>query len=271
VTCGRNGPPHEIEHGGVPLMLMLLVVATSTVVKTQNQTPNQSQTQPTTQSPAPTAPPAADSEQGNGVLPNPKRMLDVMPNFDTVNETQTPLVPLTTRQKYELALWSTYDISVYPGLLVEAGIEQLTNGEPHYGRNVAALVKRFAATEGDQATSSLFRYGLLPALLKEDPRYFRRGRGPAWNRVSHAIAQIVVIRSDAGGYTFNAPVILGRLMQAGISNLYYPAQDRSATGTARDVGINVLYDAGFNVLKEFYPDLLNKLKRRHATTQPNGS
>jgi hypothetical protein len=89
--------------------------------------------------------------------------------------------------------------------------------------------------------------------------------------VSHAIAQIVVIRSDAGGHTFNAPVILGRLMQAGISNLYYPAPDRSATGTARDFGVNVLFDAGFNVLKEFYPDLLNKMKRRHAPTQPGTS
>jgi hypothetical protein len=76
VTCARNGPPREIEHRGVPLMLMLLVVATSTVVQTESQTPNQSQTQPTAQSPAPTAPQAVDSGEGNGVLPNPKRMLD---------------------------------------------------------------------------------------------------------------------------------------------------------------------------------------------------
>ena len=55
---------------------------------------------------------------------------------------------------------------------------------------------------------------------------------------------------------------------AGVSNLYYPPQDRSVNGTIKDLGINVVYDAGFNVLKEFYPDVLSKLKRRNATTSP---
>jgi hypothetical protein len=192
----------------------------------------------------------------------------VVPNFVTANDTAANRVPLTTRQKYELAWVSTYDISAHFGNLLESSIQQWTNGEPHYGRNLAAFGKRFAASEGDQATSSLFIHGLLPSLLKEDPRYFRLGKGSAGARLFRAVTRAVVIRTDAGGHTFNTPAILGQLMQAGVSNFYYPRQDRSVNGTVKDLGINVVYDAAFNILKEFYPDVLSKLKRSHATTSP---
>jgi hypothetical protein len=182
----------------------------------------------------------------------------------TVNDTPANRGPLTTRQKYELAWVETYDISAHLGNLLESGIQQLTNGEPHYGTNLAAFGKRFAASEGDQATSSLFIHGLLPSLLKEDPRYFRLGKGSVGARLSRAVTRVFVIRTDSGGHTFNTPAILGQLMQAGVSNLYYPPKDRSLNGTVKDLGINVVYDAAFNILKEFYPDVLNKLKRRHA-------
>jgi hypothetical protein len=216
----------------------------------------------------PTGRSATDSERESGILTSPNRIAFVVPNFVTANDTAANRVPLTTRQKYELAWVSTYDISAHLGNLLESSIQQWTNGEPHYGRNLAAFGKRFAASEGDQATSSLFIHGLLPSLLKEDPRYFRLGKGSSGARLYRAVTRAFVIRTDAGGHTFNTPAILGQLMQAGISNFYYPPQDRSVSGTVKDLGINIVYDAVFNVLKEFYPDVLNKLKRQHTTAPP---
>jgi hypothetical protein len=255
------------------LFLLLLMGAMPSVGRAQDQPldepSDQPQTQPTTQPPS--TPPAAsrpDSGEENGILASPNRIAFVMPNFVTANDTAANRVPLTTRQKYELAWVSTYDSSAHFGNLLESSIQQWTNGEPHYGTNLAAFGKRFAAAEGDQATSSLFIHGLLPSLLKEDPRYFRLGKGSAAARLYRAVTRAVVIRTDAGGHTFNTPAILGQLMQAGISNFYYPPQDRSVNGTVKDLGINVVYDAAFNILKEFYPDVLNKLKRGQATTSP---
>jgi hypothetical protein len=221
--------------------------------------------------PSPSAAPAAQpAETGaeSGILESPKRILDVIPNFVTVNDTRANQGPLTSRQKYQLAWVSTYDISAHLGDLLQASIQQWTNGEPHYGRNLSAFGKRFAASEGDQAVSEFFIRGLWPSLLKEDPRYFRGGKGPVWDRVSRAVTRAFVIRTDSGGHTFNFPYVLGQFMQAGISNLYYPRQDRSASGTVKDVGINFGYNAAGNILKEYYPDLVNKLKRKHATTSP---
>jgi hypothetical protein len=262
----RNCQRGYVVHAAVFLLLL-----TPGAVGAQDQPSGQPQTQPTDQSPAPPPPPPpvarpTDSGKQSGILASPDRILDIVPNFVTVNDTDANRAPLTTPQKYKLAWVSSEDFSAHIGNAVEAGIQQWLNGEPHYGRNLAAFGKRFAAEESDQFSSEMFMRGLLPSLLKEDPRYFRAGRGSAWARVTHAVGQAFVTRTDSGGHTFNTPSILGQFMQAGVSNLYYPRQDRSVNGTVKDVGINVVYGAAFNVLKEFYPDALNKLRRRHVTS-----
>jgi hypothetical protein len=267
----RNCQRCAVAYAGV--FLLGLMGAMPSAARAQDRPPDQPSDEPRIQPPdqsGPTAPatPRSDSDGESAILASPNRIAFVVPNFVTANDTAANRVPLTTRQKYELAWVSTYDISAHFGNLLESSIQQWTNGEPHYGRNLAAFGKRFAAAEGDQATSSLFIHGLLPSLLKEDPRYFRLGKGSAAARLYRAVTRAVVIRTDAGGHTFNTPAILGQLMQAGISNFYYPPQDRSVNGTVKDLGINVVYDAAFNILKEFYPDVLNKLKRGQATTSP---
>src|SRR5437763_7818831 len=59
------------------------------------------------------------------------------------------------------------------------------------------------SSEGDQVTSSLLISGMLPALLKEDPRYFRRGVGSPWSRTWYAVERTVITRKDDGRPTFN--------------------------------------------------------------------
>ena len=54
-------------------------------------------------------------------------------------------------------------------------------------------------------------------------------------------------------------------MQAELSTLYYPPVDRTARGTMTNWAIQLVYNSAFNVLKEFYPDLLAKL-RHHGLT-----
>jgi hypothetical protein len=76
----------------------------------------------------------------------------------------------------------------------------------------------------------------------------------------------VITRTDAGGQTFNTPQVLGQLLQQGISTAYYPEQDRSASGVFGDCGINLAYNSAYNILKEFYPDLLRVVFHRHRKT-----
>lgn len=192
----------------------------------------------------------------------PKRIFWIIPNFMTTNDQPENEGPLTTKEKYTIAWHQFADVSAHFGNLVQASISQAANGEPHYGQGWGAFGERFAAQEGDQFTGSFLIYGVLPQLLHQDPRYFRKGRGSAWSRVGYAASRVVIARNDDGKEVFNAAQIFGQLGQAGISLSYYPQQDRSVTGLFVGWAINQGYNIGWNQLKEFTPDLGAFLKRR---------
>jgi hypothetical protein len=194
---------------------------------------------------------------------NPKRILDIIPNFQTTNDTPDGQAPLTVRDKYVLAYHQTVDFSAHLGNLFQATLQQASNGQPHYGQGWKPYARRVGAAEADQVTSAFFIFGFLPHVLHEDPRYFRKGKGLVWNRIRYAATRTVVTRTDSGYPTFNTPQVLGQLLQQGISTAYYPQQDRSAGGVFQNWGINLAYNSAYNVLKEFYPDLLRIVVHRH--------
>ena len=204
--------------------------------------------------------PAADVEIKNAK--NSKRIFGIIPNFISTNDTIANQGPLTSREKYVLSYHQMFDVSAHIGNFVQSVISQAANGQPHYGQGWAAFGERFAASEGDQITSSLFIYGVLPSVLNDDPRYFRRGSGSIGSRVWYAASRTVITRKDSGQPTFNLPQTLGQLIQGGISTSYYPAQDRTASAVFTQWGVNLAYNSGYNMLREFMPDFGQYLARR---------
>lgn len=193
---------------------------------------------------------------------NPKRILDIIPNFQTTNE-KPEYTPMTPREKYILAYHQTVDFSAHIGNLFQAALQQASDGQPHYGQGWGPYAQRFGAAEADQVTSAFFIFGFLPHVLKQDPRYFRQGQGSPWSRIAYAASRTVIARTDAGNSTFNTPQVLGQLLQQGISTAYYPPQDRSVNGVFQNWGINLAYNCAYNALKEYYPDFLRWTFHRH--------
>ena len=191
----------------------------------------------------------------------PKRIFWIIPNFMTANDQPENKGPLTPRQKFNIAWHQFFDMSAHFGNLIQASISQAANGLPHYGQGWGAFGERYAAQEGDQFTGSMLIYGVLPTVLHQDPRYFRRGRGSVWSRVAYAASRVVIARTDAGKPTFNASSVFGQFGQASISMLYYPQQDRKIEGVVQGWAINQGYNIGWNQLKEFTPDLGAYMKR----------
>jgi hypothetical protein len=204
--------------------------------------------------------PAPDAATKNAQ--NPKRIFGIIPNFISTNDTTANQEPLTVREKYILSLHQMFDVSAHIGNLLQSAVSQAANGQPHYGQGWGAFGERFAASEGDQMTSSLFIYGVLPSVLHDDPRYFRHGSGSIGSRLWYAASRTVITRKDSGQPTFNVPQTLGQLIQGGISTSYYPQQDRTVSGVFTQWGVNLAYNSGYNMLREFMPDLGQYLARR---------
>lgn len=163
---------------------------------------------------------------------------------------------MTDKEKFTLAYHQFFDVSAHVGNAFQAALQQASNGQPHYGQGWGAYAERFGAAEGDQVTSSLLIYGLLPSVLHDDPRYFRRGKGSFMSRVLYAASRTVITRKDSGDSTFNAPQVFGQLGQGAISTLYYPQQDRSVGAVFHNWGINLAYTSAYLTLREFYPDVI---------------
>jgi hypothetical protein len=222
--------------------------------------------------PDPQVQPSTSSQDKEARDEVPKRIFWIIPNFMTTNDQPENQGPLTPKQKFTIAWHQFFDMSAHFGNIVQAGISQAANGLPHYGQGWGAFGERYAAQEGDQFTGSMLIYGVLPTVLHQDPRYFRKGRGSAWSRIYYAASRVVVARTDAGKPTFNASGMFGQLGQASISMLYYPQQDRKIGGVVSGWCINQGYNIGWNQLKEFTPDLgaymRRHSKKHNSATQP---
>jgi hypothetical protein len=208
---------------------------------------------------APSGPPSNPTGQQDE---NPKRILGIIPNFQTKDDTPQNQPPLTVKEKYTLAWHQTVDFSAHFGNLFQAMLQQASNGQPHYGQGWGPYAERFGAAEGDQVTSAFFIFGFIPHILHDDPRYFRKAKGSVWSRITYSASRTVITRTDAGNATFNVPQVAGQLFQQSISTAYYPPVDRTAGRVFQNWGVSLAYNSAYNVLKEFYPDFLRIVFRR---------
>lgn len=196
--------------------------------------------------------------------PGRQRVLGVLPNFRTVEDTGS-YEPISTREKFTIATKDTVD---YPLMIVGlgfAGLAQLTDQHQYFGEGVKGFAHRYGTAYADQFVSNYLTEGLMPILLHEDPRYFRRGSagGGVWSRTAYAASRILITKTDRGRATFNFSEVLGNAAFAGIASAYYPGERRLSNNAAR-FSTQLGTDAISQVLKEFWPDVKRKyFSRRH--------
>jgi hypothetical protein len=191
-----------------------------------------------------------------------KHIMGVVPNYSAVNDPTTFFQPITPREKFTIAAHDSFDPFNWVLAGVYAGVYQWQHDYRQWGQGGQAYAKRYGATFADGAISTYISEGILPTLLHEDPRYFRLGTGTKWHRIGYAMTRVLVTKTDSGGDRFNNSEIEGNLIAVAISNLYYPSLNRTVGNTLEKFGINVVSDASFNVLREFWPDMKHKVLHR---------
>jgi hypothetical protein len=188
------------------------------------------------------------------------RLFGTLPDFLTV-ENAEHVPPLTTKQKYDVTLRSSFDpgqLLFYGGI---AGISQAENADPSFKQGASGYGKRFALAFADGTTENVLVTAVFASMLHQDPRYFRLAEGGIARRTAYSVSRIFVTRSDAGHAQFNFSEILGSAVAAGLYNAYHPASDRTFSNTIASWWMQVGYDTGFIVIREFWPDVRRKFTR----------
>jgi len=196
-----------------------------------------------------------------------QRVLGVIPNF-YVTYDHDP-APLTAKQKYELAWKSSIDPFTWLITGAFAGVEQADDTFPGYGQGAQGYAKRYGANFADNFIGTEIGGAILPALFKQDPRYYYKGTGTVRARVLYAIANAVICKGDNGRWQVNYSGILGGMAAGGISNLYYPASDRNGAAlTFENAGLGIAGSAVANLFQEFVIKKLTPKSRNNASGTP---
>jgi hypothetical protein len=179
-----------------------------------------------------------------------QRVLGVVPNFYVTYDHNA--LPLAAKQKFELAWKSILDPFTFVASGGIAGVEQATNSFKGYGQGAQGYGKRYGASIADFSIGTMIGGAILPALLKQDPRYFYKGTGTVGSRITYALGTSVVSKGDNGHWQPAYAGILGSLAAGGISNLYYPSGDRNgARLTFENTAFGIAGSAASNILQEF--------------------
>lgn len=193
-----------------------------------------------------------------------QRVLGVVPNFYVSYVPDA--VSLTSKQKFELAWKTTVDPVTFLVNGVFAGVEQAENIFSGYGQGPQGYAKRYGAGYADTVAGTFIGSAILPSLLKQDPRYFYKGSGGKRSRILYAIGNAFICKGDNGRWQANYSNILGSLAAGGISNLYYPTQDRNGVGlTFENAGIGIGASAVANLFQEF---VVRKLTPKVTSRDP---
>jgi hypothetical protein len=204
---------------------------------------------------------ASSAAQRNQHEPSKNHILWIIPNYRS-DENPADIKPLTPAEKMKVAIDDSFDPSAFLVAGIFAGMSRLQNQYPSFGTGALGFAKYYGGAFADQAIGNIMTEGLFPVALHQDPRYFVKGTGGFWRRTGYAVGREFITRGDDGRNHFNTSELAGNAVAAGISNLYYPAADRSLGNTANKWGQQIGLDTFFNVTKEFWPDVRHKLFKR---------
>lgn len=196
-----------------------------------------------------------------------QRILGVIPAFSVVQKPGA-YVPLTPKQKFGLFWKGTTDpyLFVLDGFV--AGIGQAKDSNPGYGQGAQGYFKRYGAAYADTFDGNFWGNAVLTTLLREDPRYFRKGEGFSYtHRALYSASTAVWSRWDDGRYRPNFANVLGNIIGGGISNVYYPSGDRGVGKTFSGAATVTAEGTIGSELQEFIPDIQNHFLRKRREKQ----
>jgi len=170
------------------------------------------------------------------------------------------LCTLLVKDKFVLFLLDSIDPGTFLSSAFDAGLDQAQNAAPSYGQGAQGYGKRFAAELAGEATGRFFGDFVYPSLFREDPRYYRMGSGPVGKRLLHALGHSVLAHRDNGDVMFNFSEWFATTSSVVVANTYHPDNRRGVAPVAGWVAEDVAEDVGFDVLREFWPEISRKFR-----------
>ena len=170
------------------------------------------------------------------------------------------LCALDISEKFRVFTQNSIEPVTFVAAAFNSGLAQAQDDDPSFGQGTVGYAKRYGAALGDEVSSNFFHTFLFPVVFRQDPRYYRRLEGSGMRRLGHALSHVFVAEGNSGKRMVNFSEWLGTSSSVALSNTYHPGNSRGLQPAARRVGLSIASDMGFDVLREFWPEIVHKLK-----------
>lgn len=206
--------------------------------------------------------PAANSTPARKPLPQPKRILGVMPNYRAVSAGVIPPPP-TPREAFMVATRNSFDYSAFVFVGVTSLLAEGDNAHPQLGKGVGGYWAYYWRGYLDKTDGNYWVDWAMPTVFHQDERYYAMGEGGIFKRGVYAASRVLITPNYHGKSSFNASEVLGRGISQAISLAYYPSKTQTAGGYTEKYAYAIGRDATTNVFRELWPDINEHLFHRH--------
>jgi hypothetical protein len=149
-----------------------------------------------------------------------------------------------------------------------AGIEQARGVPREWGGGMAGFGKRLGSVFGTHLVKTSLRFAIGKA-LHEELTYEPSGQQRFGPRLKYALLRTVVTRKTTTGKKTAAMGEIGGVVgSAAVSRLWQPVRLRTVASGASSAGISLGVDAGFNVTREFWPEIRHPHRRVKPAQTP---
>lgn len=172
----------------------------------------------------------------------------------------TVLCSLEVKDKFLLFVHDSYEPISFLSAGVSGAVDQAQNNDWKFGQGAGGYGRRFGADFADQTSMRFFGQFAYPSIFAEDPRYYRLGHGTKRARLLHAMEHTFVGHHDNGEAMFNYSQWLAAASAVTLGSTYHTSGDHGAGAMARSAGYLIGQGFGFDVLREFWPEIAHKFK-----------
>ena len=141
------------------------------------------------------------------------------------------------------------------GTVAGTGIQQARDSPYEWGPGWGGFGKRLASTFGKTLVTSGIQV-TVGTILHEELTYRPSGKKGFRPRLKYALLRTVIVpKTTTGKNTFSGGEVSGAVGGGFISRIWQPARLHTFASGAGSAGIALGVDAGFNVAREFWPEI----------------
>jgi hypothetical protein len=164
---------------------------------------------------------------------------------------------LTESRRFHLYLLSVVGPVPILAEAAGAGIGQWENSPKEWGQGWGAYGKRLGSNMAYNGVRQSITYG-TSILFHEDNRYYASHRHGVWARSRYALLSTFTARDPEGHTRFSISSVSGVVGASAISSIWLPGSQKGIGSISHNAGVSFAATAGFNLVREFLPDVLRR-------------